>query len=139
MKIRQLFPITVFCGCNHYEVDVANCDFIWEVADQKLNHLPNRLLCSMATMLDNNKMVADYNLKEDSFLTAVQYLTGGGGIEFVDPTKMNPTTLEWDASAPKWRSCERGLCLEGECSNQHCAAFNKGRTSKWDCLIFNMM
>lgn len=49
----------------------------------------------------------------------------GGGCPFVDVTdKAGPIKLEWSATAPSWRRARHGLCLEGECTNRYCEAYD---------------
>ncbi|CAF4688981.1 unnamed protein product, partial [Didymodactylos carnosus] len=48
------------------------------------------------------------------------------GLEFLDVS--NSTVLkqtQWSKTAPRWRVCPPGLCLEGTCTNHQCEAHNQ--------------
>lgn len=50
---------------------------------------------------------------------------GAGAVLFTDVTKLNLLTKQWDESAPKWRGCAPGFCVEGVCKNWFCKAYNE--------------
>ena len=76
--------------------------------------------------LEDNKTLADYNIRHQSTIHMVLRLRGGEGfpLSFVDVEKSVIQNLSFSKSAPKWRSVEVGLNIFGICKNSKCQAFN---------------
>ncbi|CAF1545124.1 unnamed protein product [Rotaria magnacalcarata] len=76
--------------------------------------------------------IADYGIKLGSVLGLIDLnskhrnLQGFIGLKFVDISNNDSLRrIEWaKTSPPQWRRARHGLCLEGQCRNSVCAAFN---------------
>ena len=74
----------------------------------------------------------DYDIQADSELELVdrenRSRNFGGliGLKFVDVSDDQALQrIGWSRTAPSWRRARHGLCLEGLCKNNQCAAFNR--------------
>jgi hypothetical protein len=77
-------------------------------------------------VLENNRTLADYNIKNESTLHLSLRLRGGGIIlNFVDVETGIVENLSFSDSAPQWRSVGKGLNIFGICKNSKCEAFDK--------------
>lgn len=74
----------------------------------------------------------DYDIQGGSMLELVERGSSsrsfGGliGLKFVDVSDDQALQrIGWSRTAPSWRRARHGLCLEGLCKNNQCAAFNR--------------
>ncbi|CAF1070129.1 unnamed protein product [Rotaria sordida] len=82
--------------------------------------------------IDENTLML-YGVEENSQLEHVESFNEGGrdpgalggiGAKFVNVSHNNGLKRrEWDKEAPEWRRVNRGLVLEGECTNSKCKAY----------------
>ncbi|CAF1406457.1 unnamed protein product [Rotaria sordida] len=69
-----------------------------------------------------------YGVEDDSELEAIDPNRttknfGNFGMKFVDISNTEGLKRrEWSQTAPEWRRCRHGLCLEGICTNSACKA-----------------
>lgn len=102
----------------------------WTIEDLKLriHGIPpdlKRLLFN-GKGLEDGRTLSDYNIQQNSTVTMMLRLRGGGGPDFVDVTRTDALrTKQWSKTAPDWRIAKKGLVLEGRCRNPNCRAFNK--------------
>jgi len=79
--------------------------------------------------LEDKYLLGDYVILKESTLHLVLRLRGGGGPEmatFVDVSNSSGLMkAEWSSSAPDWRMCSPGLCIEGICRNRSCEAYGQ--------------
>lgn len=77
--------------------------------------------------LDDHLTVEHYGIKQDSTISLVLRLRGGGGPQFFEDVSdlTAITSRKWSTNAPSWRRAGRGLCLEGECRNTACKAYSQ--------------
>lgn len=75
--------------------------------------------------LEDEKTLSYYGITNNSTLHLVLRLRGGGGPPalFLDVTKDQLVEKKWGSNAPQWRRCYQGLCIEGRCRNESCAAY----------------
>ena len=78
--------------------------------------------------LQNERTLMDYKICHESTAHMILRVRGGGP-EPVLPLLLSNLEdrddIKFNKSAPKWRSAEPGLCLEGPCKNDKCRAFRK--------------
>jgi hypothetical protein len=97
-------------------------------AIQELEEIPFEVqrLIYAGRQLENDRILSDYNTQTGSTFHMVLRLSGGGGPPFVDLSdSKGPQKIGHSNNAPDWRTCSKGLCLEGPCSNAKCNAFKK--------------
>lgn len=78
--------------------------------------------------LEDDRLLSDYNILEESILHLVLKLRGGGsaGMRFVDVAKTHALhTYAWNKDAPRWRVACNGLNIEGRCTDSTCAGYNQ--------------
>lgn len=82
---------------------------------------------SLGLVLNECNTLGSLALKDqDSLLVKVVH--AGGGINFVDLSDLkNIKTSQWNDKAPAWRCHIPGLNLQGECKNENCVSYKKGR------------
>lgn len=79
-----------------------------------------------AEVLKDNRIISDYDIKNLDIIVAHPSPKGGGpGINTIDVSKNNTKILEFDPSAPSYRTVQDGLNIQAECSNERCEAYNK--------------
>ncbi|OWZ06950.1 Ubiquitin family protein [Phytophthora megakarya] len=80
--------------------------------------------------LEDGRTLGDYGIFHGSSVCQVLRLRGGGGpltsMYFADVSD-NSILREhtFSTNAPQWRSCGKGLNIEGRCENRGCPAFGK--------------
>ncbi|CAF0889127.1 unnamed protein product [Rotaria sp. Silwood1] len=103
-----------------------------EKAGDNVKNILNMLLTFDKDILDEDEAtLLSYGMEEDSQLRLSDLNMqarnfGVIGLRFVDVS--NSTGLkrrEWCKDAPRWRRTRCGLCLEGQCNNSECEAYNR--------------
>ena len=102
-----------------------------------------QLLTYAGRLLRDECTLADYDIHRGSTIELNIELPGG-----TPPTTMNKITIppepcgkgvpfadvanssgwerrQWSRKAPKWRTAQKGLCIEGICKNRQCSAYKK--------------
>ena len=78
--------------------------------------------------LEDGRLLAEYEIKNESILHLVLRLRGGGCGPpplFADVSQQQHTDHQFSKSAPNWRICQRGLNIEGVCKTVGCEAYGQ--------------
>ncbi len=112
-----------------FMINVLSNDTIEKIAEEieKQENVPKlqqRLLFA-GSQLHFDKTLHNYKIQNESTIHLVLALRGGGsiGTNFIDFS--NSSKVQWSKSAPKWRVCYPGLCMEGICDNYECDAYKE--------------
>ena len=111
---------------------------------EKEDILPdNQRLIFDNEQLEDNRTLADYNIKNESAIFLILRLRGGefGGTGklFTDPEKVEPKGLKFSDKAPFYRAVTKGMNLLGICENKNCAAFKKEVIYKFGFGTFDLI
>jgi hypothetical protein len=92
-----------------------------------------------------DRKVSDYSIENGSTIHFEQSLDRGNagfhsGTLFIDLSDGKGLKIaEWAISAPRWRQACRGLCLEGVCISESCAAHSQKVILKIGYKKFDML
>ncbi|CAF4148610.1 unnamed protein product, partial [Rotaria sordida] len=88
------------------------------------------LMFNGKSLEDDSKTLSDYNIPPNADLQLIKRDLGeiraDLGSAFADVSNSKAyKELAWNENAPIWRITVPGLCLEGECENRKCVAYNE--------------
>jgi hypothetical protein len=94
-----------------------------------LHHVPieaQRLVFSGKQLIDHETL-KHYTIQSGDVVYMTKTLSGGGCVRvFADVSNQSLLKAEsFSMKAPAWRECDRGLNLEGICSNSSCSAYKQ--------------
>lgn len=91
-------------------------------------------------LLEEDRMIFEYNIKQDSSLYFYPRLRGGGPkpIPFADLDAENEIRISLQRSGPPWRRVARGLNLLGICLNPNCNAYKQEVAIKKGFGVFDL-
>ncbi|OMJ66993.1 hypothetical protein SteCoe_35976 [Stentor coeruleus] len=89
--------------------------------------------------LDDERTIFDYNIQNESKLSLILRLRGGGGpVVFSFNEMSNQIKFGFSNNAPKWRIVDFGISFIGICKNRECCAYNHEVISNAGLGVFDI-
>ena len=127
-------------------LDVHSIDTIeslqQKIQDKEGIHPDQQHLIFAGKLLEDGHTLQDYNIRNEAILQIVTRLRGGGGEPplFVDVQNENALMkVQFSSSAPAWRVCNKGINIEGKCTNASCKAYNQMVIYKHGFHLFDLL